>query len=487
MFIPEKLRIGYQERDDTFTGKLAYVVYYGADKKLKKETSWTGWINPKLTPHDEDNLPRDGYMFNKGVQRWGGSWYSSGRSMVRIWDPRGFEFEITVDNLMSVLTHCDVSKREILGECVLAWEGKDLVLLPVSSEEYKAASETTKKMVSKGVSSKDLEPGAIYVKRNSPNQYIYLGRLPSLRSRHADRLNKGDLTFLKQAFPDLEAYPDTLIRWSVTNHLFVPYEQGESLRSLKESSFYEESPSSFSPVKEGDILPAWLSELQDRAKNKNSIEDATSTFEPLSKHLKVDTLEESWEDWGFRRQTEANGWEGFLCGTPSAKYPPGYLMIRNRLSFNHYSSLQKGVNLFAREGKLISIDPAPLSMDKGMLVTYPLRVVPVAAPLVETRELPKGKGLITRAPYVERGRSLDIWDDLTFYAEGMYGSGWRRPKGSISDSLSTVDANRQSLLGFSIAEVRGPREFFTKMEEAGWQIPLVGGKLLTTYCRSWGW
>ncbi len=37
IFIPKKLKVGYQYRDDTFTGKLAYVIYYDEKNKLRKE------------------------------------------------------------------------------------------------------------------------------------------------------------------------------------------------------------------------------------------------------------------------------------------------------------------------------------------------------------------------------------------------------------------------------------------------------------------
>ena len=37
LFIPDKMKVGFQERDDTYTKKLAYVIYYGPDGKLKKE------------------------------------------------------------------------------------------------------------------------------------------------------------------------------------------------------------------------------------------------------------------------------------------------------------------------------------------------------------------------------------------------------------------------------------------------------------------
>lgn len=36
LFIPEKIKVGYQKRTDTYTNKLAYVIYYDEKNKLRK-------------------------------------------------------------------------------------------------------------------------------------------------------------------------------------------------------------------------------------------------------------------------------------------------------------------------------------------------------------------------------------------------------------------------------------------------------------------
>lgn len=43
IFIPTKINVGFQKRKDTYTGKLAYVIYFDEKGKLRKETSWQGW------------------------------------------------------------------------------------------------------------------------------------------------------------------------------------------------------------------------------------------------------------------------------------------------------------------------------------------------------------------------------------------------------------------------------------------------------------
>lgn len=173
LFIPDKIRVGFQQRHGTYTGKLAYVIYYDEKGKIRKEPSWLGWCDDKLGTLELDNKPRSGYLFNKGIQR-SSDWYGSGRSMFRIYDPRDFEFEITSDNVIGILMHSDVSKRDIVEECVFAWSGQDLILLPVNSVEYQESIVYTQQQ-SNSISTKDLKPGYIYKKKKTDDEYIYIG------------------------------------------------------------------------------------------------------------------------------------------------------------------------------------------------------------------------------------------------------------------------------------------------------------------------
>lgn len=172
-FIASKLKVGFQERNDTFTGKLAYVIYYDAKNKLRKEASWNGWCNKSLGDIEVDNVPTSGFMINKGIQR-SSEWFGTGRTVVRIHDPRGFEFEITHDNLIQLLMHSDVSKRDIVQECVYAWFGTQLVLLPTNSAEYQSSLVHTAKQSMK-IGAKELIKGATYAVKQGDAVYMYLG------------------------------------------------------------------------------------------------------------------------------------------------------------------------------------------------------------------------------------------------------------------------------------------------------------------------
>ena len=172
IFIPEKIRVGFQKRANTYTGKLGYVIYYDEKGNIRKENSWKSWCDAKEGVLELDNTPRSGYILNKGVQRHGH--FGSGRSVIRMYDPRDFEFEISVDNLVAIFMHSNVSKRDIEEECVFAWAGTELILLPVVSEEYQQAKAYTAKQ-SKTLSTKDFVAGHIYHAKKEEDPLVYIG------------------------------------------------------------------------------------------------------------------------------------------------------------------------------------------------------------------------------------------------------------------------------------------------------------------------
>lgn len=175
LLIPDKIRVGFQERNDTYTKKLAYVIYYDKKGKLRKETSWESWRSKKIDPVEFDNVPTEGFVLNKKVGGHKSSW-NYRDSYVRVYDPRDFEFEISVPNLLYILTLSNSYKGKGLeGKFVYSWSGTDLVLLPSESEDYEKCVEFSN-LQSKKVSSKDLITGATYETKRQ-EKITYLGRL----------------------------------------------------------------------------------------------------------------------------------------------------------------------------------------------------------------------------------------------------------------------------------------------------------------------
>lgn len=173
MFIPEKIKVGFNKREDTYTGKLAYVIYTDSKGKLRKEASWTQWSDNLIPAEDYDNVPTEGFVINK-TAGGGGGHYDSRQTTIRVYDPRGFEVEISVPNLILILetSSCYVGKG-LKGEFVYSWEGTELVLLPVKSETYKKCITYTK-LQYESVTKKSLIPGALYT-TNKQKCLMYLG------------------------------------------------------------------------------------------------------------------------------------------------------------------------------------------------------------------------------------------------------------------------------------------------------------------------
>lgn len=174
-FIPKTIKVGYQERRGTYTGRLAYVIYYDQKNKLRKETSWKGWCDPKIEANDFDNVPTEGFVLNKSVGGYKSDWnYRS--AYFRVYDPRGFEFEITPENLLWILDWCTCSPgKGIEGKFVYGWAGDQLILIPCNTECYKICDEYSERMFV-GVTKDSLEPGSIY-RLKTGNDLLYIGCL----------------------------------------------------------------------------------------------------------------------------------------------------------------------------------------------------------------------------------------------------------------------------------------------------------------------
>ena len=176
IFIPTKINVGFQKRKDTYTSKLAYVIYFDEKGKLRKETSWQGWRDEGIPNEIYDNEPMEGFVLNKkiGGDRYG---WNPRQTYTRVYDPRGFEFEITIPNLLWILENCNCIKGKGLeGEFVYGWDGKELVLVPVESSDYKEIQEKNKVIHNNTfIKARDLIIGATYEDLNG-NQYVYMGK-----------------------------------------------------------------------------------------------------------------------------------------------------------------------------------------------------------------------------------------------------------------------------------------------------------------------
>jgi hypothetical protein len=123
IFIPEKINVGFQNRSDTYTKKLAYIIYFDQKGVLRKETSWNGWRDKSIDNIIYDNIPTSGFVLNKKVGDYVSDW-NHRQAYVRVYDPRDFEFEITIENLLYILENASSIKGKGLeGEFTYGWDG----------------------------------------------------------------------------------------------------------------------------------------------------------------------------------------------------------------------------------------------------------------------------------------------------------------------------------------------------------------------------
>lgn len=176
IFIPKKINVGYQNRQGTYTGKLAYVIYTDEKGKLRKENSWNSWRDITIEPDVFDNTPTEGFVLNKKVGDYDSGW-NHRHAYCRIYDPRGFEFEITFENLLYILENTNsIVGKGLEGLFVYGWDGKDLVLIPTSSPDYKEISKYNEIVHNNlTIKAKDLIVGATYLGKDN-KEYIYMGR-----------------------------------------------------------------------------------------------------------------------------------------------------------------------------------------------------------------------------------------------------------------------------------------------------------------------
>lgn len=176
IFIPKQINVGFQNRNDTYTKKLAYIIYFDEKGTLRKEISWNSWRDKSIPNIIHDNVPTEGFVLNKKVGDYCSDW-NHRQAYVRVYDPRDFEFEITIENLLYILENTSSIKGKGLeGEFIYGWDGKDLVLIPTCSPDYQNISKFNEILQSNEViKGKDLVLGATYLTKQN-EKWIYMGK-----------------------------------------------------------------------------------------------------------------------------------------------------------------------------------------------------------------------------------------------------------------------------------------------------------------------
>jgi hypothetical protein len=165
--LPAQHYVGFNKRGDDEI-PLGFMTVEGDDKAAQKRkatvNSWAAQSTNRIPAQVFDNKPLSGFKMGKSIRHNYSSW-GQGNVKWRIEDPRGFELEITSPNFASIVSCTTIENGEILEKCIWGRLGADNVLLPVSSDAYKAATANTDR-VNKKVSLRDVKPGDHVVMQN---------------------------------------------------------------------------------------------------------------------------------------------------------------------------------------------------------------------------------------------------------------------------------------------------------------------------------
>ena len=131
----DKLYVGFQR--DRYNNAdtprvLGFAVPHGITKAEQSRMATVDhWANKKEDCRIIENKPTRGFKMLEVVSR-----YSTSNKLFRVLDPRGFELEISADNLLDLAMATTIVRGEIVEECIWA-QHNGVYLMPTSSEQYK--------------------------------------------------------------------------------------------------------------------------------------------------------------------------------------------------------------------------------------------------------------------------------------------------------------------------------------------------------------
>lgn len=158
--IPDQMFVAFvRSNQDGYVHK-GYTIPYGTDAASKKRQ-----LNLRHSTHADregglepvvlDNKPMYGFKISRKLRSNG---WRSDIQTVSIEDPRGFEFEVSVANLIMLTDSNLIHNGEIIQQCVWARDGVINILLPINSQPYLDAVVNTER-VSKRVNTRSVKPG----------------------------------------------------------------------------------------------------------------------------------------------------------------------------------------------------------------------------------------------------------------------------------------------------------------------------------------
>ena len=143
--LPPKILVGLNKRSDTTYGLLGFATYEDNKGNIKKPISWKNWRDTSLEPIEVDNSkPRSGFRLSTTNKR-STDWFGSGRHVIRITDPAGFDLEITPENLVELLHNNTMINGVLQTKCAWIWhKSGSLALVSEGADLFYEALNYTK-------------------------------------------------------------------------------------------------------------------------------------------------------------------------------------------------------------------------------------------------------------------------------------------------------------------------------------------------------
>lgn len=117
-----------------------------------------GTTKPTVIP----NTPLSGFTFDRSIER-----DRTSNKVFRITDPRGFQLEISAENLTDILLHCAINKGEIVGDFIWGRLGGTNFLTRMDHPSYLHH-------LAPAVS-REIQPGDHVFLGNKPEELVYCG------------------------------------------------------------------------------------------------------------------------------------------------------------------------------------------------------------------------------------------------------------------------------------------------------------------------
>lgn len=129
MVFAKQLYVGFRNVDSKEQSLLGFATKVDETQAYqKRKYTVDNWRDNKIEPVIIDNVPIFGFRIIDTVRR-----YSTGNKVFRVLDPRGFELEISAENLFDIISNCTITNGAIMQP--MLW-GNNIYLVSSSSNEY---------------------------------------------------------------------------------------------------------------------------------------------------------------------------------------------------------------------------------------------------------------------------------------------------------------------------------------------------------------